>query len=214
MDFIKKWDIYGKPVTFYYNTSTVHKTYFGALLSILSFSLMMTITITSFYNFLYQKPAVSSNIVYFINKKFAQLEAMAIKGKLSMDETEDTEQIDEFVKYFRIVLHEKYFDEVETFNVAKLVKVGSDYVFNVTMSISDVFKEKEFSSLKIMSCNDIKKKSEVNWASQFNETTCDIHYQKYLSKNYKSNSYLLSFDAPNYTIDRKGRLRQVHIKTN
>ena len=209
MDFIKKWDIYGKPVTFYYNTSTVHKTYFGALLSILSFSLMMTITITSFYNFLYQKPAVSSNIVYFINKKFAQLEAMAIKGKLSMDETEDTEQIDEFVKYFRIVLHEKYFDEVETFNVAKLVKVGSDYVFNVTMSISDVFKEKEFSSLKIMSCNDIKKKSEVNWASQFNETTCDIHYQKYLSKNYKSNSYLLSFDAPNYTIDRKGRLRQV-----
>ena len=209
MDFIKKWDIYGKPVTFYYNTSTVHKTYFGAFLSILSFTLMMTITITSFYNFLYQKPGVSSNIVYFINKKFAQLEAMAIKGKLSMDETEDTEQIDEFVKYFRIVLHEKYYDEVETFNVAKLVKVGSDYEFNVTMSISDVFKEKEFSSLKIMSCSDIKKKSEVNWASQFNETTCDINYQKYLTKNYKSNSYLLSFDAPNYTIDRKGRLRQV-----
>ena len=209
MDFIKKWDIYGKPVTFYYNTSTVHKTYFGAFLSILSFTLMMTITITSFYNFLYQKPTVSSNIVYFINKKFAQLEAMAIKGKLSTDETEDTEQIDEFVKYFRIVLHEKYYDEVETFNVAKLVKVGSDYEFNVTMSISDVFKEKEFSSLKIMSCSDIKKKSEVNWASQFNETTCDINYQKYLTKNYKSNSYLLSFDAPNYTIDRKGRLRQV-----
>ena len=55
----------------------------------------------------------------------------------------------------------------------------------------------------------LRKKSEVNWASQFNETTCDINYQKYLTKNYKSNSYLLSFDAPNYTIDRKGRLRQV-----
>ena len=82
MDFIKKWDIYGKPVTFYYNTSTVHKTYFGALLSIISFSLMMSITVTSLINFLYQKPSISSNIVYFINKKFAQLDAMAIHGKL------------------------------------------------------------------------------------------------------------------------------------
>jgi hypothetical protein len=209
MDFIKKWDIYGKPVTFYYNTSTVHKTYFGAFLSIFSFSLMMTITISSFYNFLYQKPAISSNIVYFINKKFAQLEAMAIKGKLSMVETESTDQIDDFIKYFRIVLHEKYFDEVETYHVAKLVKIGSDYEFNVTVSISDVFKEKEFSTLKIMSCSDIKKKSEVYWASQFNETTCDVNSQNYLTKNYKSNSYLLSFDAPNYTIDRKGRLRKV-----
>ena len=67
---------------------------------------MMTITITSLYNFLYQKPAISSNIVYFINKKFAQLEAMAIKGKLSMDNSNMNEQIDDFVKYFRIVLHE------------------------------------------------------------------------------------------------------------
>ena len=209
MDFIKKWDIYGKPVTFYYNTSTVHKTYFGAFLSIFSFSLMMTITIASFYNFLYQKPAISSNIVYFINKKFAQLEAMAIKGKLSIDERENSEKIDDFVKYFRIVLHEKYFDELETYHVAKLIKVGSYYEFNVTMSISDVFKEKEFSTLQIMSCGDIKKKAEVYWASQFNETTCDVNSQNYLTKNYKSNSYLLSFDAPNYTIDRKGRLRKV-----
>ena len=45
--------------------------------------------------------------------------------------------------------------------------------------------------------------------SPFNETTCDLNYQKYLSKDYKSNSYLLSFDAPNYTIDRKGSLRKV-----
>ena len=208
MEFLKKWDIYGKPVTFYYNTSTVHKTCFGALLSIFSFSLMMTITITSLYNFLYQKPAISSNIVYFINKKFAQLEAMAIKGKLSI-ESENTEQLDDFVKYFRIVLHEKYFDEVETFHVAKLIKVDDDYEFNVTVSISDVFKEKEFSTLKIMSCSEIKKMSEVDWASPFNETTCDIHFQNFLSKNYKSNSYLLSFDAPNYTIDRKGSLRKV-----
>ena len=170
---------------------------------------MMTITITSFYNFLYQKPAINSNIVYFINKKFAQLEAMAIKGKLSIDQTQNTDQIDDFVKYFRIVLHEKYYDELESFHVAKIVKIGNDYKFNVTMSISDVFKEKEFSTLKIMSCSDIKKMSEVYWASPFNETTCDVNYENYLSKNYKSNSYLLSFDAPNYTIDRKGRLRKV-----
>ena len=209
MEFIKKWDIYGKPVTFYYNTSTVHKTCFGGILSLLSFSLMMTITISSLYNFLYQKPAISSNIVYFINKKFAQLEAMAIKGKLSMDNNDMNEQIDDFVKYFRIVLHEKYHDEVETFHVAKLVKVENDYEFNVTMSISDVFKEKEFSTLKIMSCSEIKSKKEVSWASSFNETTCDPNYHNYFSKNYKSNSYLLSFDAPNYTIDRKGSLRRV-----
>ncbi len=209
MEFIKKWDIYGKPVTFYYNTSTVHKTYFGAFLSIISFTLMMTITISSFYNFIYQKPTINSNIVYFINKKFAQLEAMAIKGKLSIDQTQSTDQIDDFVKYFRIVLHEKYFDELESYRVAKIIKIGNDYEFNVTMSISDVFKEKEFSTLKIMSCNDIKKMREVYWASPFNETTCDVNYKNYLSKNYKSNSYLLSFDAPNYTIDRKGSLRRV-----
>ena len=158
MEFLKKWDIYGKPVTFYYDTSTVHKTYFGALLSILSFSLMMTITISSLINFLYQKPKISSNIVYFINKKFAQLDAMAIKGKLTTAEWDIQNQLDEFIKYFRIVLHEKYFDEMETFHVAKLVKTEENvYEFNVTMSISDVFREKEFSTLKIIRSADIKK---------------------------------------------------------
>ena len=135
---------------------------------------------------------------------------MAIKGKLSADEIQNTDQIDDFVKYFRIVLHEKYYDEVETFHVAKIVKVDkNDYVFNVTMSISDVFKEKEFSTLKLMSCADIKKEKNVVWASAFNETTCDSNSNNYLSKNYKSNSYLLSFDAPNYKIDRKGGLKKV-----
>ena len=210
MEFLKKWDIYGKPVTFYYNTSTVHKTYFGALLSIISFSLMTTITITSLINFLYQKPSISSNIVYFINKKFAQLDAMAIKGKLSTSEIEIQEQLDTFVKYFRIVLHEKYYDEVETFHVAKLIKTEDNlYEFNVTMSISDVFKEKEFSTLKIMTCKDIDKMKEVDWADSFNETTCDSNFENYFKKNYISNEFLLSFDAPNYTIDRKGSLRKV-----
>ena len=210
MEFLKKYDIYGKPVTFYYNTSTVHKTIFGALLSIFSFSLMMTITITSLINFLYQKPAISSNLVYFINKKFAQLDAMAIKGKLTTAEFDIHDNLDEFIKYYRIVLHEKYFDEVETFHVAKLIKTEENlYEFNVTMSISDEKKKKEFSTLKIMSCAEIKQKKEVDWASPFNESTCDLNYQNYLKKNFMSETFLLSFDAPNYTIDRKGRLIKV-----
>ena len=210
MDFLKKWDIYGKPVTFYYNTSTVHKTYFGALLSIISFSLMMSITVTSLINFLYQKPSISSNIVYFINKKFAQLDAMAIHGKLRTSELEIEGQLDTFVKYFRIVLHEKYFDEVETFHVAKLIKTDDNlYEFNVTMSISDVFKEKEFSTLKIMTCKDIEKIKGVNWADPFNETTCEPNFENYFNKRYISNEFLVLFDAPNYTIDRKGSLREV-----
>ena len=210
MEFLKKWDIYGKPVTFYYNTSTVHKTYFGALLSILSFSLMTTITITSLINFLYQKPAISSNLVYFINKKFAQLDAMVIKGKLTTGELDIQNQLDTFVKYYRIVLHEKYFDGVETFHVAKLVKTEETlYEFNVTMSIKEVFKEKEFSTLKIMSCADIKKQKKVDWASSYNETTCNLNYENYFKKEFFSNSFLLSFDAPNYSVDRKGALIKV-----
>ena len=210
MEFLKKWDIYGKPVTFYYNTSTVHKTYFGALLSILSFSLMTTITITSLINFLYQKPAISSNLVYFINKKFAQLDAMVIMGKLTTAELDIEDQLNTFVKYYRVVLHEKYFDGMETFHVAKLVKtLDASYEFNMTMSIKDVFKEKEFSTLKLMSCADIKQQNKVEWASYDNEMTCDINYEKYFSKNFNSNSFLLSFDAPNYSIDRKGGLIKV-----
>ena len=210
MDFFKNLDIYSKPVTFYYKTSTVHKTYFGAFLSIISFSLMMTITITQLINFLYQKPAISSNLVYFINKKYAQLNAMAIKGKLTTEELDIHNQLDEFVKYFRIVLHEKYFDEVETFHVAELLKTEENlYEFNITMSISDVFKEKEFSTLKIMSCDDIKQMKEVDWGSPLNESTCNLNYQNYFKKNYASDSFLLSFDAPKYTIDRKGSLIKV-----
>lgn len=43
---------------------------------------MMTIKITYRYNFLYQKPVINSNVVFFINKKFAELEGMEIKGKI------------------------------------------------------------------------------------------------------------------------------------
>ena len=53
------------------------------------------------------------------------------------------------------------------------------YEFNVTMNISDVFKEKEFSTLKIMSCADIKQMKQVDLASPFNKSNCDLFYQKY-----------------------------------
>ena len=210
MDFIKKYDLYGKPVTFYYNTSTIHKTCFGGLLSIISFSLMTTITITSLINFIYQKPLINSNIVYFINKKFTTLEGMEIKGKLISQYHDYPEQLDDFAKFYRIVLHEKYYDEVEIYHLGNLIKVDSNiYDFNVTMSISGVFKEKEFSTLKIMSCRGIMNNKDIDWPFNFSETECDLNYEKFLNKNNFKNNYLLSFDAPIYTIDRKGSLRKV-----
>ena len=210
MEFIKKYDVYGKPVTFYYNTSTVHKTCFGGILSLISFSLMMSITISSLINFVYQKPVINSNIVYFINKKFEKLEGMEIKGKLINEHKEDEEQLDNFIKYYRIVLHEKYFDEVEEYHVGNIIKTSNNiYKFSVSMAISGVLKEKEFSTLKIMSCREIKKNKDVDWPNDVNETSCDLNYEKYLYKNYSFNNYLLSFDAPLYTVDRKGNLRKI-----
>ena len=209
MDFIKKYDLYGKPVTFYYNGSTVHKTCFGGFLSLISFTLMTTITITSLINFLYQKPIINSNIVYFINKKFENLEGMEIKGKLINENKDYPEQLDDFVKYYRIVLHEKYYEEIEKYHVGNLVKMEDNiYKFNVTMSLSGVFKEKEFSTLKIMSCREIMKNKDIDWPNKFNETSCDLNYEKYYNE-YFSNNYLLSFYAPIYTIDRKGSLRKI-----
>ena len=166
MQYFKKFDFYGKTVSFFYGSSTLHRTIFGGLLSLFTFSLMMTITITYLYNFLYQKPVINSNVVFFINKKFAELEGMEIKGKIinevslqNLDENNTSiYNLDEFLKYYRIVLHEKYYEESETYHVAKLTKLNeNNYQFNVEKYISDVFKEKEFSSLKIMSCNELLK---------------------------------------------------------
>ena len=210
MELIKKWDVYGKPVTFYLDTSTVHKTLFGGLLSIFSFSLMMSITITSLVNFLYQKPVINSNIVFFINKKFKQLEGMEIKGQLISENKVNTEQLDKFIKYYRIVLHEKYEDDLEIYRVANLVKENyNKYQFNVKMSISDVFKEKTKSSLKIMSCKELQNIQNIEWVSPRNATSCDSNFERYFINNYVSNNYLFSFDAPIYTVDRKGNLQKV-----
>ena len=243
MQYFKKFDFYGKNVTFFYGSSTFHRTIFGGLLSIFTFTLMMTITITSLYNFLYQKPAINSNVVFFINKKFAELEGMEIKGQIINDLSEfhseenakNINQLDEFLKYYRIVLHEKYYDEIENYHVAKITKINnSTFHFNVEMHISDVFKEKEFSSLKIVSCNELLKNENTIWPKEGNglennegnnllkenvfnfdnsASMCLPEYENYfsfLNKNdLKESSFVFSFDTPIYTVDRKGDLHKV-----
>ena len=216
MNFIKYFDVYGKYVTFYYGSSTYHKTTFGGFLSILSFFLMMTITTTSLYNLFYQKPIVNSNIVYFINKKFTQLDAMEISGKI-INEKNNQNQLTDFFKNYRIVLYEKYFDEIEQYTVANLKKIGDeDFEFNVKLGISDVFKEKEFSFLKIISCEDLLKNPDTNWPiidENSNNTfiECNTNYN-YFSQ-YEQNNFYFSFDTPIYTIDRKGNLKKVPHET-
>jgi len=241
MQYFKKFDFYGKNVTFFYGSSTFHRTIFGGLLSIFTFTLMATITITSLYNFLYQKPVINSNIVFFINKKFEELEGMEIKGQITNDLSElaseendvNENPLEEFLKYYRIVLHEKYYDELENYHVAKIKKLNKNsYQFNVEMHISDVFKEKEFSTLKIISCNELLKNEFTKWpkennnieknenniqnnsTSEINNTSmCLPEYENYFSflskNNLKENSFIFSFDTPIYTVDRKGDLHKV-----
>ena len=242
MQYFKKFDFYGKNVTFFYGSSTFHRTIFGGLLSIFTFTLMATITITSLYNFLYQKPVINSNIVFFINKKFEELEGMEIKGQITNDLSELTSEeniinenpLEEFLKYYRIVLHEKYYDELENYHVAKIKKLNNNsYQFNVEMHISDVFKEKEFSTLKIISCNELLKNEFTKWPQESNNieknenniqnnsrsefdnsaSMCLPEYKNYFSflnkNNLKENSFIFSFDTPIYTVDRKGDLHKV-----
>ena len=243
MQYFKKFDFYGKNVTFFYGSSTFHRTIFGGLLSIFTFTLMATITITSLYSFLYQKPVINSNIVFFINKKFEELEGMEIKGQITNDLSELTSEensinenpLEEFLKYYRIVLHEKYYDELENYHVAKIKKLNNNnYQFNVEMHISDVFKEKEFSTLKIISCNELLKNENTKWPKENNDiennennnihinnssefdnsaSMCLPEYENYFSFlnkiNLKENSFIFSFDTPIYTVDRKGDLHKV-----
>ena len=247
MQYFKKFDFYGKTVSFFYGSSTLHRTIFGGLLSLFTFSLMMTITITYLYNFLYQKPVINSNVVFFINKKFAELEGMEIKGKIineGLSENLDGNKtniydLDEFFKYYRIVLHEKYYEESETYHVAKITKLEDNiYQFNVEKYISDVFKEKEFSTLKIMSCNELLKNQQTIWPTEkkidenvdqnnlnFNNnlnfdnsaSMCLPEYDHFFNhlnnNNLKESSFTFSFDTPIYTVDRKGDLHKVQHLT-
>ena len=96
LNFLKRWDLNGKPITFYFNTSTVHKTIFGGILSITSFISMMSITIITLINYIYQRPEINSNIVYYINKKYFHLEHMDIKSKLKIENNKDYKQLNEF----------------------------------------------------------------------------------------------------------------------
>ena len=255
MQYFKKFDFFGKNVTFFYGSSTIHRTIFGGLLSIFTFSLMTTITIYSLYNFLYQKPVINSNVIFFINKKFAELKGMEINGDLTMDIPEDMinnyininntyNQLDDFLKYYRIVLHEKYFEEIEKYHVAKITKLDNKtFHFNVEIHISDVFKEKEFSSLKIISCNELlKKEKNVLWPKTENvdgddynnkeikenvfeifdefdnsPEMCLTENKKYFENVKKYNleniDFVFSFDTPIYTVDRKGALHKTQHLT-
>ena len=247
MQYFKKFDFFGKNVTFFYGSSTIHRTIFSGHLSIFTFSLMTIITITSLYNFLYQKPVINSNIILFINKKFAELKGMEINGQLTLDYHEDIlyknlninssyNQLDDFLKYYRIVLHEKYYEETEKLRVAKITRLDNNtYQFDVEMHISDVFKEKEFSYLKIVSCDElIQKESSVIWPKpdnyedyNFNQNDESIekpskfdnsavmclpeyhHYFDNINKNNLENiEFIFSFDSPIYTVDRKGDLHK------
>ena len=240
MQYFKKFDFYGKNVSFFYGSSTFHRTIFGGLLSIFTFTLMMTITITSLYNFVYQKSVINSNVVFFINKKFAELEGMEIKGQIMSDTSElnldenskKINNLDEFLKYYRIVLHEKYFDELENYHVAKITKLNNNsYQFNVDIHISNVFKEKEFSSLKIISCYELLKNDNTKWPKEnhiegnenngndietendnsFDNSAsmCLPEYDNYFTNIKNENSFIFSFDTPIYTVDRKGDLHKV-----
>ena len=237
MQYFKKFDFYGKNVSFFYGSSTFHRTIFGGLLSIFTFTLMMTITITSLYNFLYQKPVINSNVVFFINKNFAELEGMEIKGQIMGDTSElykdennkNINNLDEFLKYYRIVLHEKYYDELENYHVAKITKLNNNsYQFNVEMHISNVFKEKEFSSLKIISCYELLKNDNTKWPNERIEenenneietenndnfdnsaSMCLPEYDTFFTNNIQENSFIFTFDTPIYTVDRKGELHKV-----
>ena len=256
MQYFKKFDFYGKSVSFFYGSSTYHRTIFGGLLSLFTFSLMSAITIYSLYNFLYQKPIINSNVIFFINKKFAELKGMEINGLLNLDIQEDMmnefskmnnityNQLDDFFKYYRIVLHEKYFEEIEKYRVAKISKLDNNtFQFNVEMHISDVFKEKEFSSLKIISCDELlKKESNVIWPKLENiddeendideldednpekkfkfdnsPQKCLTEYNKYFENVKKYNlediDFIFSFDTPIYTVDRKGALHKTQHLT-
>ena len=256
MQYFKKFDFYGKSVSFFYGSSTYHRTIFGGLLSIFTFSLMSAITSYSLYNFLYQKPIINSNVIFFINKKFAELKGMEINGLLNLDIQEDMmnefskmnnityNQLDDFFKYYRIVLHEKYFEEIEKYRVAKISKLDNNtFQFNVEMHISDVFKEKEFSSLKIISCDELlKKESNVIWPKLENiddeendideldednpekqfkfdnsPQKCLTEYNKYFENVKKYNleniDFIFSFDTPIYTVDRKGALHKTQHLT-
>ena len=253
MQYFKKFDFYGKSVSFFYGSSTYHRTLFGGLLSIFTFSLMTAITIYFLYNFLYQKPVINSNVIFFINKKFSELKGMEINGQLTLDIQEDIindyininnsyNQLDDFLKYYRIVLHEKYYEEIEKYHVAKITKLDNrTFQFIVEMHISDVFKEKEFSYLKIISCDELfKKENSVIWPKLENldkeendiedfdnleeklkfdnsPQMCLTEHDKYFGNVKKYNleniDFIFSFDSPIYTVDRKGDLHKTQHLT-
>ena len=210
LNFLKRWDLNGKPITFYFNTSTVHKTIFGGILSITSFISMMSITIITLINYIYQRPEINSNIVYYINKKFFHLEHWDIKGKLKIENNEDYTQLNEFSKYFRVAFYEKNeYDSLDNLIISKFDKINNmQYSFSFKIPINDIFKEKEFSVLKIMSCAELRKYDFAIWDSEEEKQNCNDNYENYFHKNYPKKTFTISFYSPIYSIDTKGNLQK------
>ena len=207
LDVIKGWDLNGKPVTFYYNTSTMHKTIFGALLSITSFSLMLFITLFSLINFIYQKPEITSNIVFYVNKKFTRLEYLDLIGKIKGNNL-SKEQIKNLSKYFRIVFSERNdFNEINNLRVSKFELKNNEINFKVRIPISNVYKDKNFGTVKLMTCKELKKYDFTNWQDTNDYNQCLDNYEFYFSE-YQNNNFIFSFDVPIFSVDRKGNLQK------
>ena len=207
LDVIKGWDLNGKPVTFYYNTSTMHKTIFGALLSITSFSLMLFITLFSLINFIYQKPEITSNIVFYVNKKFTRLEYLDLIGKIKGNNL-SKEQMNHLSKYFRIVFSETNdFNEINNLRVSKFELKNNEINFKVRIPISNVYKDKNFGTVKLMTCKELKKYDFTNWQDTNDYNQCLDNYEFYFSE-YQNNNFIFSFDVPIFSVDRKGNLQK------
>lgn len=209
---IKNWDVNGKPITFYYMTSSIHKTIFGGLLSVFSFSLMLSITLTTLLNFIYQKPNISSNIVFYINKRFMYLENLEIKGAIRSDNNDQPDQLKTFLKYFRVVFFEKNeFNSIDDLHVAKLHMLNDmSFSFKFTTPINDVFKDNAFSVLKIIPCKELKKIDSAKWQDDADKETCFDDYDDYFDTKYSINFFTFSFDTPIYSIDKKGNIQKTN----
>jgi hypothetical protein len=185
----------------------MHKTIFGALLSMTSFSLMLFITLFSLITFIYQKPEITSNIVFYINKKFSRLEYLDLIGKIR-GKNLSKEQMNNLTQYFRIVFLEKNeFNEINYLRVSKFELKNNEINFKVQIPISNVYKDKNFGTVKLMTCKELKNYDFVNWKDEKEYNECLENYENYFSQ-YENNNFIYSFNVPIFSVDRKGNLQK------
>ena len=84
------------------------------------------------------------------------------------------------------------------------------YSFSFKIPINDIFKEKDFSVLKIMSCSELKKYDFAIWENEEEKENCLDDYENYFHKNYPKNTFTFSFNSPIYSIDTKGNLQKTN----